>query len=497
MKLDSAFSVVVLPEPVPPQTSMLARARTARARKSSSGRVSVPLATRSSGVKPRRRKRRIVSTGPSSASGGITTFTREPSGRRASHSGSASSTRRPSGARIRSIASRRSRSLANRTAGALEPAAALDPDRRGAAHHHLLDRRVAQQRLQRPEAERPLGDPARELGPRAGVERGRLAVDERPDALRRVLAGLGGRGEQAVAQVGGERVEIVHDSWRPYPPKLRPPVASRGDELLRPRLPTRASTSVCRIRPARSSSCCTATPPIPPAAPSSRPAAASAPRPSRSPPAVRRRGSRRSTCPRSRSPKPSASSTRRRPDQRRAPAGRHPRPAVRARVVRPRLRLLRARAPRRPGRGAAHARRSAQARRHDHGDRGRPRVGLLPSGQRRGPRRDRLPGRDRRRRAGGNALIGRELYPLLTGAGFDAVRVSPRMVYVDASRPDLVEGFTRRTFTAMIEGVREPALAAGITERRALRRRRARPLPHRRGGRHASATRSSRASGRR
>ncbi len=66
--------------------------------------------------------------------------------------------------------------------------------------------------------------------------------------------------------------------------------------------------------------------------------------------------------------------------------------------------------------------------------------------------------------AGGNALIGRELYPLLTGAGFDAVSVSPRMVYVDASRPELVEGFTRRTFTAMIEGVREPALAAGITD---------------------------------
>jgi SAM-dependent methyltransferase len=66
--------------------------------------------------------------------------------------------------------------------------------------------------------------------------------------------------------------------------------------------------------------------------------------------------------------------------------------------------------------------------------------------------------------AGGNALIGRELYPLLTGAGFDAVSVSPRMVYVDSSRPQLVEGFTRRTFTAMIEGVREPALAAGLSD---------------------------------
>ena len=49
-------------------------------------------------------------------------------------------------------------------------------------------------------------------------------------------------------------------------------------------------------------------------------------------------------------------------------------------------------------------------------------------------------------------------------AGFEAVQVSPRMVYVDESRPDLVEGFTRNTFTAMIEGVREPAIQAGMVE---------------------------------
>lgn len=66
------------------------------------------------------------------------------------------------------------------------------------------------------------------------------------------------------------------------------------------------------------------------------------------------------------------------------------------------------------------------------------------------------------RRAGGNAHIGRQLYPLLRRAGFATVRVTPRMVYVDASRPQLVEGFTRRTFTAMIQGVRAPALAAGL-----------------------------------
>jgi SAM-dependent methyltransferase len=68
------------------------------------------------------------------------------------------------------------------------------------------------------------------------------------------------------------------------------------------------------------------------------------------------------------------------------------------------------------------------------------------------------------RRAGGNALIGRQVFPLLTAAGFAEVRVTQRVVYVDASRPGLVDGFTRRTFTAMIEGVRAPALAAGLID---------------------------------
>ena len=60
--------------------------------------------------------------------------------------------------------------------------------------------------------------------------------------------------------------------------------------------------------------------------------------------------------------------------------------------------------------------------------------------------------------ASGNALIGRALYPLLRDTGFDDVRVSPRMVYVDSSKPDLVEGFTKKTFTAMVEGVRKAAI---------------------------------------
>ena len=67
-------------------------------------------------------------------------------------------------------------------------------------------------------------------------------------------------------------------------------------------------------------------------------------------------------------------------------------------------------------------------------------------------------------RAGGNALIGRQLFPLLAQARLRDVTVSPRMVYVDSSRPEWVEGFTRNTFIAMVEGVRDQALAAGLLD---------------------------------
>jgi len=66
------------------------------------------------------------------------------------------------------------------------------------------------------------------------------------------------------------------------------------------------------------------------------------------------------------------------------------------------------------------------------------------------------------RRAGGDSLIGRRLYPLLTENGFREVTVSPRMVYAEANRPQLVEGFTRKTFTAMVEAVGKQAIDAGM-----------------------------------
>ena len=46
--------------------------------------------------------------------------------------------------------------------------------------------------------------------------------------------------------------------------------------------------------------------------------------------------------------------------------------------------------------------------------------------------------------AGGNALIGRQVYPLMAEAGLAELRVSQRNVYVDGSRPGLADSFTAR-----------------------------------------------------
>lgn len=66
--------------------------------------------------------------------------------------------------------------------------------------------------------------------------------------------------------------------------------------------------------------------------------------------------------------------------------------------------------------------------------------------------------------SGGDAMIGRALNPLLVQAGFEKPYVTPRMVYADDSRPVLMDLFTRKTFTAMVEGVKERAIAAGHTD---------------------------------
>lgn len=69
-------------------------------------------------------------------------------------------------------------------------------------------------------------------------------------------------------------------------------------------------------------------------------------------------------------------------------------------------------------------------------------------------------------RAGGDANLGRRLFPLLVEAGLRDVAVSPRFVYADDSRPGWVDGFTRKTFVAMVAGARTPALRLGLVDER-------------------------------
>jgi SAM-dependent methyltransferase len=63
---------------------------------------------------------------------------------------------------------------------------------------------------------------------------------------------------------------------------------------------------------------------------------------------------------------------------------------------------------------------------------------------------------------GGNSLIGRQIYPLLRRAGFESIRVSPRMLYMDSSNPKLMDAFVGKTIVPMVEGVRESVLEQAL-----------------------------------
>lgn len=63
---------------------------------------------------------------------------------------------------------------------------------------------------------------------------------------------------------------------------------------------------------------------------------------------------------------------------------------------------------------------------------------------------------------GCDSEIGRRLHPLLQSAGFEDVRVSPRMVYADESHPHVQHQFVLQTIVPMVEGVRAEALAKGL-----------------------------------
>ena len=61
-------------------------------------------------------------------------------------------------------------------------------------------------------------------------------------------------------------------------------------------------------------------------------------------------------------------------------------------------------------------------------------------------------------------MIGREIYPLLKNSGFQDVHVTPKIVYADSSKPELVEGFNKKTIIAMVEGVKDQAISSGLMD---------------------------------
>ena len=96
-----------------------------------------------------RPKRRIDSAGPSSASGGMMALTREPSSRRASTIGCASSMRRPTCETIFSMMCSRCALSLNRTGVSAQLAAALDVDLVVAVDQDVGDGGLLEQRFQR------------------------------------------------------------------------------------------------------------------------------------------------------------------------------------------------------------------------------------------------------------------------------------------------------------------------------------------------------------
>lgn len=68
------------------------------------------------------------------------------------------------------------------------------------------------------------------------------------------------------------------------------------------------------------------------------------------------------------------------------------------------------------------------------------------------------------KRFGCNPMIGREIYPLMVNSGFKEVQVQPKVVYVDSSNPDLVDGFNNKIIIAMVEGVKEQALELNMVD---------------------------------
>jgi hypothetical protein len=90
---------------------------------------------------------------------------------------------------------------------------ALHVDGAVAVHHHLVDRRVGEQRLEWPEAGGQEQDALAEHRPLGFRQRRCLTVDQRPHPLTHVRAGvlaLPGALDEALAERTGELLDRLH-----------------------------------------------------------------------------------------------------------------------------------------------------------------------------------------------------------------------------------------------------------------------------------------------
>lgn len=66
----------------------------------------------------------------------------------------------------------------------------------------------------------------------------------------------------------------------------------------------------------------------------------------------------------------------------------------------------------------------------------------------------------------GDPHIGRKLYPLLKQAGFRDIQISPCVVYMDGSKPELMKSILEETILAAFDAVKEDALKQNILDAR-------------------------------
>ena len=65
---------------------------------------------------------------------------------------------------------------------------------------------------------------------------------------------------------------------------------------------------------------------------------------------------------------------------------------------------------------------------------------------------------------GHDPIIGRTLYPLLEQSGYQVENVSPRWIYADYSKPELLDGVVNRIIVPMVESAKEQVLRDGILQ---------------------------------